>query len=54
MSIIVLVGLLFAGFFSVVVIFGIGAAIYEIYFVKQDPLTDRDYTRSKDWTQSQE
>ncbi len=47
---ITLIGLLLAALFGVVVVFGIGATIYEVYIAKKDPLTDRDYTRSYDWT----
>jgi len=47
-----LVGYFIAAFLIVVVVFGIGAAIYELYIVKHDKLDDRDYTRSYDWTTS--
>jgi hypothetical protein len=45
-----LLGYLAIAFFAVVVIFGVGAAIYELYIVEHDRLDDRDYTRSYDWT----
>ncbi|MEL6272731.1 MAG: hypothetical protein AAFV33_02230 [Chloroflexota bacterium] len=50
---IALIGYLVVSLLAVVVIFGVGAAIYELYIVKHDRLDDRDYTRSHDWwTQS--